>query len=238
MATQQYMNNRKRYSRPQAVLFADQAPVFVSGRAVPPGSEIASAGYNPQPEDEDSFIILSDHNRAPISMSSTRFENRQRMVNAQLRSFYINEKVTIELSWDMLPSRSFKTRPDFNQTTGRPDVVSTKSVDRDRNPATPNTTAKIESQGSLYEADQQYTVDGGAGGAEILAWYENHRGPFWVYLAYDNFATYGYDDEDYAKLANYTDFYYVYITSFSYSIQKRGADNFDMWSISLTLEEV
>jgi hypothetical protein len=84
----------------------------------------------------------------------------------------------------------------------------------------------------------QYTVDGGAGGAELLAWYQTHRVPFWVYLSYDNFATYGYEDANYARLANYTDFYFMYITSFNYSIEKRGADNFDMWNVSITLEEV
>jgi hypothetical protein len=237
MATQQYMNNRKRYSRPQAVLFADNAPVFVNGVARPPGFELSSE-YGTTDISENSFIILSDHNRGPINISSNRFENRQRMVNAQMRSFYVSEKRTIELSWERLPSRAYATNPDFSQTTGLPDIITSASVDDDSNSATPNQTRSIASSGSPYFADQQYTVDGGAGGAEILAWYQTHRVPFWVYLAYDNFATYGYDDANYGKLANYTDFYFMYVTSFNYSIEKRGAGNFDMWNISITLEEV
>jgi hypothetical protein len=206
------MNNRKRYSRPQAVLFADNAPVFLNGIARPPGFELSSNyGVDDQLEN-NSFIILSDHNRGPINISYNRFENRQRMVNAQMRSFYVNEKRIVELSWERLPSRAFATNPDFSlsSSSGLSDL--TKTTD-------------------------EYTADGGAGGAEILAWYQTHRFPFWVYLAYDNFATYGYDDANYGKLANYTDFLYMYITSFNYSIEKRGADNFDMWNVSITLEE-
>ena len=210
MATQQYMNNRKRYSRPQAVLFADNAPVFLNGVARPPGFELSSE-YGATDISENSFIILSDHNRAPINISSNRFENRQRMVNAQMRSFYVSEKRTIELGWERLPSRAYALNPDFSQSTGISDL--TKTTD-------------------------EYTADGGAGGAEILAWYQTHRVPFWVYLSYDNFASSGYEDTDYGKLANYTDFYFMYITSFNYSIEKRGADNFDMWNVSITLEEV
>jgi hypothetical protein len=237
MATQQYMNNRKRYSRPQAVLFADNPPVFLNGVARPPGFELSS-DYGENDPLENSFIILSDHNRAPINISYNKIENRQRMVNAQMRSFFIGEKRTVELSWERLPSRAFATNPDFSQTTGLPDIVTSASVDNDNDTTTPNVVRSISSSGSRYFADQQYTVDGGAGGAELLAWYQNHRGPFWVYLSYDNFATYGYEDANYARLANYTDFYFMYATSFNYSIEKRGADNFDMWNVSITLEEV
>lgn len=210
MATQQYMTGRKRYARPQAVLFADLPPVILNGVARPPGYELSS-DYGLNDPTENSFIVLSDHNRAPISISTTRYENRQRMVNAQLRSFYINEKATIQLSWDRLPSRAYATNPDFNQSTGLSDLTKTTN---------------------------EYTVDGGAGGAELLAWYKTHRVPFWVYLSYDNFAVNGYEDSDYGKLANYTQFLYMYITDFNYTIEKRGSNNFDMWNISITLEEV
>jgi hypothetical protein len=210
MATQQYINNRKRYSRPQAVLFADQPPVFVNGVAAPPGFELSSE-YGNNDATENGFIILSDHNRAPISMSSTRYENRQRMINAQMRSFYINEKMTISLSWERLPSRAYATNPDFSQSTGLSDLTKTTN---------------------------EYTVDGGAGGAELLAWYRTHRGPFWVYLSYDNFATAGYEDTNYNNLTKYTEFYLMYITSFTHTIEKRGANNYDMWNVSINLEEV
>ena len=210
MATQQYLNNRKRYSRPQAVLFADNPPVFVNGVGAPPGFELSSE-YGDNDTTENGFIILSDHNRAPINMSSTRYENRQRMINAQMRSFYINEKMTIDLSWDRLPSRAYSSNPDFSQSTGLSDLTRTT---------------------------EEYTADGGAGGAELLAWYRAHRGPFWVYLSYDNFATVGYEDSNYNNLNRYTEFYLMYITSFTHAVEKRGANNHDMWTVGITLEEV
>jgi hypothetical protein len=241
MATRQYMAGRKKYARPQAVLFADQPPVFIeNGQPSPayPGGIEASSNYGNTSILGNSFIILSDHNRNPINMSFTRYENKQRMVNAQLRSFYVNEKMTIDLSWNMLPSRAYSTKPDFSQSTGLADIVRSANIDHDDNPETPTQTKEITSSGSKYFPDQEYTVDGGAGGAEILAWYKSHRGPFWVYLSYDNFASTGYADSNYGNLANYTDFYFVYITSFNYSVEKRGSNNHDMWNISLTLEEV
>lgn len=213
MATQQYLNNRKRYARPQAILFADNPPVFVgssNAQAIPPGFELSS-NYGSNDIEENGFIILSDHNRGPINMTPTRYENKQRMINAQMRSFYITEKMSIDLSWDRLPSRAYASNPDFSQSTGLSDLTKTVS---------------------------EYTADGGAGGAELLAWYRTHRDPFWVYLSYDNFAVNGYEDSDYNKLANYTEFLLMYVTSFNYSVEKRGADNFDMWNISMTLEEV
>jgi hypothetical protein len=32
---------------------------------------------------------------------------------------------------------------------------------------------------------KSYTTDGGAGGADMLEWYDSHKGSFWVFLAYD-----------------------------------------------------
>ena len=82
-----------------------------------------------------------------------------------------------------------------------------------------------------------YTVDGGAGGEEMLSWYENHTGPFWVFLAYDNYRDFGSDDNAYTHLAQYNQIIEMYITSFDYSIQKRGGTNHDLWNVSVTLEE-
>jgi hypothetical protein len=84
-----------------------------------------------------------------------------------------------------------------------------------------------------------FTVDGGAGGVEILDWYNNHKGPFWVYLAYDKYINFSKDDQNrYIKLGQYNQIIEMYISDFNYSVQKRGGSNYDFWNISITLEEV
>ena len=63
-----------------------------------------------------------------------------------------------------------------------------------------------------------------------------------MYLAYDNYANFKTDgeivDASYAHLAQYNEIVEVYFADFNYSVVKRGGDNFDMWNISVTLEEV
>ena len=82
---------------------------------------------------------------------------------------------------------------------------------------------------------EEYTVDGGAGGAELLNWYNNHTGSFYVFLAYDstsinsNLATNNF--KQYSQVVE------MFVADFNYSVQKRGATNYDMWNVSVTLEE-
>lgn len=237
MASTGYMTGRKQYGRPQAILWSDAPGVLVDGKFIPPGFEQTSVATAEQLQD-NSFIILSDHNRSPISIETQRIEQKSRMVNGTMRTYHIADKLTISTSWDMLPSRSFSTRPDFNLTTGEPDIITSKLVDHDKNPNTPEVTRKVSAYASLYQDDQQFTVDGGAGGAELLKWYEEHPGPFWVFLSYDKYTNFGTNDAAYNHLAEYNEMIQMHIASFNYSIVKRGATNFDMWDISVTLEEV
>lgn len=154
----------------------------------------------------DNFLILSDHNRKPIDFKTTRIEKRERMVNGRMRSYHIADKLTISTSWDNLPSRSFSTDPAYN-------------------PATGTTLAGV-----------QYTVDGGAGGADLLKWYEDHQGPFWVYLSYDNPNNFAVDR--YNHLDQYSEVIQMYVADFSYTVEKRGGRNYDFWNVNVTLEEV
>lgn len=158
----------------------------------------------------DSFIILSDHNRSEINISNQRLEQRQRMINGSMRSYHIADKINISTSWNLLPSRSFENDAQFNQTTGK----------------------------SIYDSltMDQYTADNGAGGVDMLDWYENHKGPFWVYLSYDKYTNFGTDQR--IQLGAYSQIVQMYISSFDYSIVKRGRANYDMWNISVSLEEV
>lgn len=214
MATSGYMTGRRSYlsgaTRPQAILFSDNAGTLDSGMYIPNGSEWID------------FIILTDGNRQEISMSQQRIESRQRMVNGNMRSYWTADKLNLSTSWSRIPSRAYSQAVDFNSSTGQ-----------------------IDNDPSTYS---MYTVDGGAGGVDILSWYENHPGPFWVFLAYDKFRIDGV--ENYNRLSGYNQVLKMYFAGFDYNIEKRGGINqgnmwnndktvgFDFWNISLSLEEV
>lgn len=210
MATSQYINGRKNYARPQALLFSNSPGVLSNGIYVPEGSEIGSAQ-----NDSGDFLILSDHNRSSLDFGVQRIENRQRMVNGRMRSYWVADKRQLSVSWEMLPSRAYRSDPNFNTTTGA-------------------STAGIE----------EFTVDGGAGGVELLDWYENHYGTFWVFLAYDKYSEFNVNGvsgtknaASYTRLGEYNEVLEMYITNFTYSVEKRGRSNYDMWNITMTLEE-
>ena len=156
----------------------------------------------------DDFLIVSDHNRSAMDFKINRIEKRERMINGRMRSYHVADKLTVSTSWNKLPSRSFATDPSFNPATGITSI----------------------------EQQNYCTVDGGAGGADLLKWYEDHQGPFWVYLSYDkpqNFST-----DRYNHLDQYSEIVQMYISDFSYNVEKRGGSTYDFWTVSVTLEEV
>jgi hypothetical protein len=239
--TPAYMLGRKKWSRPQAMIWCDEAPTLdIDGNFIPVGYELGSDTTNVSEDLEQSFLILSDHNRSQIGISNDRIEQRQRMANGTMRSFFIADKLTIDTSWSMLPSRSFKDYPGFNNedtnssstidTSGKPQLLAQPYSGGAEIPAVPS--------GSKLYPQEQYTADGGAGGGEMLDWYENHNGPFWVLLSYDKYANFGSDEDARQKLGKYSQAIQMYISNFNYSIVKRGGNNFDMWDVSVTLEEV
>ena len=221
-----YVSNRQKYNRPQAILFSENdGTADESGKVYPDGYEIGANTASAK-----TFLILSDHNRSAIDVKPQRIENRQRMINGRMRSFHIADKINVSISWDNLPSRRYVDDPDFDLTTGVPS-----------NPAFAN---YLQNPNAYQEF--KYTVDGGAGGADILEWYENHTGPFFVYLSYDkpqNFTT-----NKYQHLQEYTEVVEMYISDISYVVNKRSnvsaknisesSTGFDYWDISITLEEV
>lgn len=201
-ATSTYITGRKRYARPQAMLWSDNSGTVSAGVRIPIGTE------------KEDFIICSDHNRQEISISQQRIENRQRMINGTMRSYHVADKITLSTSWQMLPSRSYNRNVNFSSSG----VAQTLT------------------------GDVEYTADGGSGGLELLDWYENHSGPFWVYLGYDKYnnMTIGntIQDSSFDYLSIYNDVRQMYFSSFEYSIQKRGGTNHDLWNVSVSLEEV
>lgn len=162
-------------------------------------------------DEPGNFLILSDHNREPIEFSFERIETRERMVNGRMRSHHVADKRTISVSWTMLPSRSFPGVPDFDGATGE----------------------VAEALKGL-----EYTVDGGAGGVELRDWYKQNPGSFWVFLSYDNYLNFGTNNAAYNNLNKYSEVIEVFFSDFSYTVNKRGASNYDMWDVNVTLEEV
>jgi hypothetical protein len=209
-ANSAYLQGRKKYGRPQAMLWSENAGTLKDGIYVPYGFEIGSGTTETDTSLINQFMILSDDNRNAINIQSSRIEKRERMINGRMRSYHIADKLTISTSWTNLPSRSFALAPEFNSAGA--------SV--------------------ITNVSQQYTTDGGAGGVDILDWYENHKGSFWLYLAYDKKSNFGTDDNSYAHLDQYNQRVEVFIADFNYSVVKRGATNYDFWDIDITLEEV
>ena len=211
MATAAYLTGRKRYQRPQALLWSENPGTLVDGLYVPNGYESgANTGGETDTSLFDQFIILSDHNRSEMQFNPQRIEQRQRTVNGRMRSYYIADKLSMSVSWNMLPSRSYYTVAGFNPSGVSPEKNQTG----------------------------EFTSDGGAGGVQLLDWYEKHKGSFWMFLSYDKYNNFGTDEAAYGHLQQYNQIMEVYITGFNYSVIKRGANNFDLWNISVTLEEV
>lgn len=205
MATNTYITGRKKYDRPQAMLWSDNSGKLENGLYIPNGLEInANPGSEVDPQNIDQFLILSDDNRSQIDFGNIRIEKRERMINGRMRSYHIADKLSISFSYNNLPSRGFNINPDFN-SEGKSDNFN-------------------------------HTTDGGAGGVELLDWYENHQGSFWCYLAYDKYSVFGKDDSAYAHLPQYNQLIEVFFTDFSYTVNKRGP-NLDLWNISIGLEE-
>jgi hypothetical protein len=194
------------------MLWANNPGTLSSGLYIPNGYEIGQDTSDAEAGDLlDEFLILSDDNRQPLEFQPLRLERKERMINGRMRSYHIADKLSISTSWTMLPSRAFAAYPDFDSVTAEANL--------------PN--------------NELYTSDGGAGGVEVLDWYNNHKDSFWVYLAYDKYTNFSKDDEDrYTRLGQYNQIIEMYISDFNYSVQKRGGSNYDFWNISITLEEV
>jgi hypothetical protein len=231
------MVGRKVWQRPQAMIWSEYAPtVNEQGFYVPIGYEkFYLLPENAEAFEENAFMVLSDHNRAPIDINKQRIEQRQRMANGTMRSFHIADKLTLTTSWSMLPSRSYISSPFFDE-----DGKASAGVPGDANQdgiAASGELVPITTKADRFNTDKQYTVDGGAGGAELLQWYEDHTGPFWVMLSYDKYTNFPEDSNQRNRLGQYSQAFRAYISQFDYSIQKRGGNNYDMWNISVTLEE-
>jgi len=202
-----YMQGRKKYNRPNGMLWSENSGTLQNELYVPYGYEIGADSLRVEDESLlNQFLIITDDNRQPLEFSQERLEKRERMINGRMRSYHIADKLTISTSWDMIPSRSHADIPTFDVQTGVP----------------------------LYKS---YTTDGGAGGGDMLEWYEAHKGSFWVFLSYDKKGNFKNTEDPYKNLGSYNQIVEMFISDFSYSVEKRGS-NFDYWNVSISLEEV
>lgn len=55
------------------------------------------------------FTSISEHNRAPIEVSTNRIEQSTRMSNGTLRKFFVADKKQFSISWSMLPATTAYT---------------------------------------------------------------------------------------------------------------------------------
>jgi hypothetical protein len=86
-----------------------------------------------------------------------------------------------------------------------------------------------KTQVTEYNADTRNKF---AGGQEMLKWYEDHTGDFWMLLVYDVDSTVATTDiKKNIEVVN------VFFENFSYSVLERGSD-LDLWDIDLSLVEV
>ena len=197
MTTSEYLNGRKKYGRPQAMLFSENPGILDNGFYVPEGEEF------------EDFIVLSDHNRKPIQFKPNRIETKVRTVNGRMRSYHVADKLSISTSWDNLPSRASSSQINVDAESG---------------------------QTIIGANDLIYTADSGAGGVDLLDWYKNHQGSFWVFLAYDKLTNFSTDS--YNKMGQYNEIIEVFFDDFQYDVIERGRSTHDFWNISLSLEEV
>lgn len=200
MANAAYLTGRRKYALPQGMLWSENSGTLIDGYYYPNGYEIGSDLTGVPANEQNTFLILSDHNRDELSFSQERIQKRERMINGNMRAYNIADKISLSTSWQMLPSKAYANNPSFD-SSGLTDFRGTTD---------------------------EFTVDGGAGGLELLDWYDNHKGPFWVYLAYDR-----YDNN-----TKYNQIIQMYFRDFSYSVIKRGSSTHDLWNINITLEEV
>jgi len=79
-----------------------------------------------------------------------------------------------------------------------------------------------------------YLADNAAPAILISQWYENHPEPFYVYMSYDD--AYRGSVLPATPLNRYVREVKMYFTSFSMTLNKRGA--YDFWNVDMALEEV
>jgi hypothetical protein len=76
----------------------------MSALVVPRGSILQIHGHDVLGDNTIKYNKVTEHNRSQFEISTDRIEKQQRMANGTLRKYFVADKKTFNLSWDMLPS--------------------------------------------------------------------------------------------------------------------------------------
>jgi hypothetical protein len=202
-----YIQGRRKYNRPSGMLWSENTGTLKNGLYVPNGYEIGA-----DPLDVEDETLLDQ-------FLLTTDDNRQPLEFSEERI----EKRERMINGRM---RSYHIADKLTLSTSWNLIPSRSHA----NIPTFDTITGV----SPYKS---YTSDGGAGGADLLEWYDSHKGSFWVFLAYDRKGIFKGTPAPYDHLAQYNQLIEMFISDFSYSVEKRGT-NFDFWNVSVSLEEV
>lgn len=202
-----YMLGRQKYYRPSGMLWSENTGTLQNGVYVPNGYEI---GADPEGIEDPSLadqFLLITDD----NRQPIQFKNER----IEKRERMINGRMrSYHISDKLTLSTSWTLIP----SRSHDDVPTFDTI-------------------SGLSPKKSYTTDGGAGGADMLEWYDAHKGSFWVFLAYDRKGIFKGTEEPYNHLRQYNQLIEMFITDFSYSVEKRGT-KFDYWNVSVTLEEV
>jgi hypothetical protein len=202
-----YMLGRKKYRRPSGMLWSENSGTLQNEIYVPNGHEV---GADPLGV-EDSSLIDQFLLITDDNRQPLQFKNER----IEKRERMINGRMR---SYHIADKLTLSTSWSLIPSRSHEDVP----------------TFDTESGSSPKKS---YTTDGGAGGADMLEWYEAHKGSFWVFLAYDRKGIFKGQPDAYDNLQEYNQLIEMFISDFSYSVEKRG-NKFDYWNVSVTLEEV
>jgi hypothetical protein len=202
-----YMQKRKKYNRPSGMLWSENAGTLINSLYIPYGLEVGA--------DATLEVDKTLANQFLILTDDNRTPLDFSDERIEKRERMINGRM-----------RSYHTADKMKISTSWNMIPSRSHSDVPSfDPATglsPHTS---------------YTSDGGAGAADMLEWYDGHKGSFWVFLAYDRKGIFKGTESPYDHLQQYNQIVEMFISSFSYSVEKRGT-KFDYWNVSVTLEEV
>ena len=202
-----YMQGRKKYNRPSGMLWSENPGTVQNGFHIPYGYEVGADSESIEDQSLIDQFLLITDDNR-----QTLDFSEQRI---EKRERMINGRMR---SYHIADKLTLKTS--WNMIPSR-SHANIPGFDTDTGV-------------SLYNS---YTTDGGAGGEDMLDWYESHKGSFWVFLAYDRKSIFKGTVNPYSNLGEYNQVIEMFISDFSYSVEKRG-NNFDYWNVSISLEEV
>lgn len=139
------------------------------------------------------FYYLTDDNRSDLSIGIERIEYKKRMINGRMRSYYVADKKSFNVSWRDLETSNTAVSEYLRTLTPQPKRL--------------------------------------AAAKEMVQWYNEHKGSFYLTLIYD-----GPDTNSNVNVRHRLEYYEVFFDNFNYTVKYRG-QNLDVWDISMTLVE-